>query len=594
MKSFSLLSKPERLKLTILILFFLFSAFIQVLGVAGIAPFMTLLTNPEMAQTSKMYATVYNYFHFTETKPFIEAVAICSLLMLVLSNAVSILTLWLLMRFSIFVGNAIQCRLYENLMFRPYLYHKATNHSYSIATITQQAPRFVYMVLQPILLLLSNLFVGLVILTGLVFLSPGVALVVGAILVTAYSLTYLSIRKVLKKHGKFITVQNIEIQKILSEGFVGIKDVTLNKLHKNFIEKFNHYNFKGLRSKSVITLSGDIPKYVIETVAFSVIFIAAIIALRVGSNSESVVTLLSVYAIAGYRLLPTLQQVYKSISSLSAHGGVPFELSKHLSTKVDTRITNNSKPLETVQQIKIENISFKYPTATETTLENITVSFSHKMINTIAGHSGSGKTTLVDILLGLIPPDSGRILIDGHTADSDMIIRMQQSCGYVPQHIFILDDSVLANVAFGVDKKSIDQQSVIDALQKADAWGFVQKLPQGINSKLGEDGKLLSGGQRQKIGIARSLYKNPKILILDEPTSALDIESEYEFMQLLRSLKEQVLIIIISHRPSAIKCSDLITLIEKGRIIAHGSLSHLEDTSPLFKSMLQKSNFDIA
>jgi ATP-binding cassette, subfamily B, bacterial PglK len=213
------------------------------------------------------------------------------------------------------------------------------------------------------------------------------------------------------------------------------------------------------------------------------------------------------------------------------------------------------------------------------------------MINTIAGNLGSGKTTLIDILLGLIPPDSGNILLDNKVSDSDTISKMQQSCGYVPQHIFILDETIISNVAFGVDKKDIYEKRLIDALEKANILDFVRKLPKGIRTKLGEDKKLLSGGQRQKNGIARSLYKSSKILILDEPTSALDMESEYEFMMLLRALKDQLLIIIISHRPSAIKCSDLITLIENDKIESHGTLTELKETSPHFRSMLEKSSF---
>lgn len=590
-KSYLLMLKSERIKFVFLIIFFFFSALIQIFGVASIAPFTTLLTNPGIIQTNKIFATIYNHFQFTDTKLFIEVVALGSMLMMILSNAIAVLTLWLSMRFSIVIGNSLQCRLYENLLFRPYLYHKTVNHSRSIATINSQAPRFVYMILQPLLLLISNIFIGLIIFIGLLLLNPFIPLVIGLVLGGGYFLTYLLTKRLLKKHGEILTVRNVEVQKILTEGFIGIKEVTLNKLHKNFIKKYRYINLKGLNSSSILALIGDVPKFVIETIAFSAIFIGAIIALQLENNSSSIIVFLSIYAIAGYKLLPTLQQIFKSVSSLSAHGSVASELSQHLNTKVDIQYNRNLVSAEAINEVRLENINFKYPSSTDITIKNITVSFSSRMINTIAGHSGSGKTTLADILLGLIPPDTGRIIINGKAADSDMITQMQQSCGYVPQHIFILDDTVIENVAFGVDKKHIDENRIIDVLKKANAWDFVQKLPNGIHTKLGQDGKLLSGGQRQKIGIARCLYRDIKMLVLDEPTSALDIESEYDFMMLLRSLKEQLLIIIISHRPSAIKCSDVITLIENGKIEAHGSLSYLEETSPHFRSMLEKSCF---
>jgi ABC-type bacteriocin/lantibiotic exporter with double-glycine peptidase domain len=214
------------------------------------------------------------------------------------------------------------------------------------------------------------------------------------------------------------------------------------------------------------------------------------------------------------------------------------------------------------------------------------------MINTIAGHSGSGKSTLVDLILGLLKPDSGKILIDNKPVDKEMMIQLQRSSGYVPQQIFILDDTVISNVAFGVKSNLISENEVIRALKQANAMSFVENLPQGIHTRLGQDGKLLSGGQRQKIGIARSLYRNPKILILDEPTSALDIESEYDFMMLLRKLKSQVLIIVISHRPSALKYSDRITLMQNGKIESHGTFQQLKEISPVFIDILDKCTLE--
>ncbi|NLD93102.1 MAG: ABC transporter ATP-binding protein, partial [Fibrobacter sp.] len=288
--------KSERVRFVFLIIFFFFSALIQIFGVASIAPFTTLLTNPEIIQTNKIFATIYNYFQFTDTKLFIEVVALGSMLMMILSNAIAVFTLWLTMRFSITIGNSLQCRLYENLLFRPYLYHKSINHSVSISTINQQAPRFVYMVLQPLLLFTSNVFLGLIILIGLLFLNPGISLGIGFVIGGAYFLTYHFIKRLLKKHGDVLTVRNVEVQKILTEGFIGIKEVTLNKLHRNFIEKYRNINLKGLNSSSILTLVGDIPKYVIETIAFSTIFIGAIIALQFDNNSSSIIVFLSIYA----------------------------------------------------------------------------------------------------------------------------------------------------------------------------------------------------------------------------------------------------------------------------------------------------------
>jgi ABC-type multidrug transport system fused ATPase/permease subunit len=178
--------------------------------------------------------------------------------------------------------------------------------------------------------------------------------------------------------------------------------------------------------------------------------------------------------------------------------------------------------------------------------------------------------------------------VNGQALSGAFLKDYQHSIGYVPQSIFILDDTVVANVAFGVPPEDIDIEKVNEALRKANAMEFVEKLPQGINTSLGQDGKLLSGGQRQRIGIARTLYRDSTILILDEPTSALDIDSEYELMMLLGKLKEQVLIIVISHRPAAIKLSDNITLLSGGKIIASASYKELRESSEEFRETLEK------
>lgn len=587
-RSISLFSRKQRLFFILLMIFFLFSALVQVVGLASIGPFIALLSNTSAIETNKVLYFFYNYFSFTSTRNFIVGVAFGSLIMTILSNFTSILTLWLLIRFTIVIGADIQRRLFENLMFRPYLFHKSNNYSEAISLISQQAPRFVYMVMQSILLLFSNLFVALVILAGLVYLSPVTVLITGFLLGITYLLTYMFLKKALKRHGDALSERNNLVQKILSEAFIGIKEVILSRLQKIFVDNFRTVNLKGLYSTSFISLSGDIPKFIIETVAFSVIFISAIIILLTNQNTQSIVPFLSIYAIAGYKLIPTMHQIYKSVSALSAHGSVSFSLydELHQESHIDYRACQSE--IDSVLTIQLENVYFKYPNAQKTTLENINVSFHHNMINTIAGHSGSGKSTLVDVLLGLLKPDSGRILIDNELADKESVIQLQRSAGYVPQQIFILDDTVISNVAFGVKGHLVNKNEVIRSLKQANAMNFVENLPQGIHTRLGQDGKLLSGGQRQKIGIARSLYRNPKILILDEPTSALDIESEYDFMMLLRKLKTQALIIVISHRPSALKYSDRITLMQNGKIESHGTFQQLKEISPVFINILDK------
>lgn len=585
---YSVLNREQKTRMLLMQLFFIFSAIVQVVGIASIAPFIGIISNPESIQSSSVLSFIYTTGNFQSNQSFIVGFAFLSIGMICISNIVSALTMWLQIKFSIYIGSTLQYQLFEKYLNRDYLFHKSNNYNQLIATISADAPRFIYMVLQPYLMMCSQIFVAAIILIGLLFLDPMVAIGSALIVGGAYLLTYWLIKKSLNKHGDIVTQRNRAIQAIMSEAFIGVKDIKLNALEPKYTDNYKAANKRGLDSTAYITLSGDLPRYAIETVSFSAILLFAILLLQKNPDTANVVSMLSIYALAGYKLLPTMQQIYKSISSISANGAVSIFLKKQLEieTSGNTKISVN--PISDVQTIALEGMTYQYPNTNKPALDNISIIFTKGQLNTIAGPSGSGKSTLADVILGLLPPVSGELFIDGKEAEGASLAAYQRSIGYVPQHIFILDDNVIANVAFGVNKDKVDREKVITALQQANAMEFVEKLPQGLETSLGQDGKLLSGGQRQRIGIARALYRNNKILVLDEPTSALDIESEHDLMQLLNQLKYERLIIVISHRPAAIKLSDKIVVIADGKVIANGSYDELYTTNQYFRLMIEK------
>ena len=585
---FKLLPQEKKSKMLLLQVFFIFSAVVQLVGAASIAPFIGIISNPETIHSNKHLQSLYDFLSLNSDQEFIIAFAVLSISMIFLSNAVSAVTLWFLLKFSISIGSDLQYRLYNNFLNRNYLFHKSTNYTQLISTVTQEAPRFVYMVLQPYLLLCSNLFIASIILIGLVFLDPVIAIASAFIIGGAYIVIYWLSKKSLLNHGKIVTERNQAIQSILSESFIGIKDIKLNMLESKYSNNYKKTNFSGLNSLAYIVLAGDIPKFAIEAISFGAILFFAIILLLTKGNEGNVVAILSIYAIAGYKLLPTMQQIYKSAANMSANGSVVAELKQQLDEQTEPPLPHSHEPFAAINQIKLSNITYQYPSGKDPVLNEINIEFNKGQLTTIAGPSGSGKSTLADIMLGLLQPISGHIDIDGKLLSGQALSNYQHSIGYVPQHIFILDDTVIANVAFGMDAHEIDIDKATNALLQANAMEFVQKLPLGMNSRLGQDGKLLSGGQRQRIGIARALYRDNKVLILDEPTSALDIESEFELMMLLDKLKKDVLTIVISHRPAAIKLSDKICIVDQGIIIAQGSYAELLQSNKEFQELMEK------
>lgn len=569
---------------------FFVAAIFQVVGIASIGPFISILSNPDIIHSNPILSSAYELLGFQSDLQFIIAAAFGSLVLILLSNLVAGMTIWLSYRFSVVLGSNLQQKGFRSYLYRDYLFHKTENYNKKIALVANQIPRFVYMLFQPFLLFTSQLFVALLILTGLFVLDPILAMIAGSIIGGSYLLTYIYLRRKLSHHGLVISDRNDKIQSLLSEAFIGIKDVKLDSMEPRYISRFNSINVKGLRSQAFIALSGELPKFIIESIAFAAILLLAVVLLITEEDIRSVVPILSIYAVAGYKLLPTMQQIYKSLSSMSGHGSVARIIRSKMSDPVEAP-TPSDKDLENmkIHKVELRNATFSYKKDIRPAVKDVSLEMTRGRIYSLVGHSGSGKSTLADLILGLLTLDSGELVVDDTVMTEKRVPAFRKKLGYVAQNIFILDDTVNRNVAFGDPDDAIDVERVKEALRMANAIEFVEKLPQGMESNLGQDGKLLSGGQRQRIGIARALYKNTSLLVLDEPTSALDIESEYKLMETLISLKPDLIILLISHRPASIQMSDTIILMAEGELSAVGSYKELIRENPRFKRMMEAS-----
>jgi len=569
---------------------FFIAAFFQVIGIASIGPFISILSNPDIIHTNGILSDIYETIGFTTDLQFIIAAAAGSLILILLSNGVAGITIWLSYKFSVLLGSRLQQVVYRNFLLKDYLFHKTENYNKKIAVVAHQIPRFVYMLFQPFLLLTAQLFVAILILIGLLFLDPLLAVVAGVLIGGSYFATYIVLRHKLSHHGAIISDKNDQVQSILSESFIGIKDVKLDSMEEKYINQFNTINVKGLRSQAFIALSGELPKFIIESISFGAILILAIILLVTQDDIRSVVPILSIYALAGYKLLPTMQQIYKSLASLSGHGSVAQIIRKQVDSIVETP-NDSFAPLQPmdIHRVELSSAYFSYDAHGAQAIKNVSLRLERGEIYSLVGHSGSGKSTLADIILGLLNLSSGDLVVNGEALTKEKLSSFRRKLGYVAQSIFILDDNVINNVAFGLPEKDIDVERVNTVLRLANAEEFVEKLPKGIYSNLGQDGKLLSGGQRQRIGIARALYKKTDLLVLDEPTSALDMESEYKLMKTLNSLKDDLIILVISHRPASIKMSDKIILMAEGQLENMATYEELILKNEKFKEMMALS-----
>jgi len=309
--------------------------------------------------------------------------------------------------------------------------------------------------------------------------------------------------------------------------------------------------------------------------------------MRDSGSLQDALPVVSLYALAGYRLMPALQALYVNLSALRFIGSTLDQLHQELRTLAPPpgRYVA-SEPMRLDREVSLENIVYQYPRAPAPSLENVTIHVPARSTVGLVGVTGSGKTTVVDIILGLLQPQSGRLVVDGTAITADHRRAWQASIGYVPQHIFLADETVEANIAFGIAERNIDRAAVERAARVANLHDFiVEGMPSGYQTRVGERGVRLSGGQRQRIGIARALYRNPLLLILDEATSALDNLTEHVVMDAVRNLGRETTIIVIAHRLSTVRECDRIFLLDKGCVVAAGTYDELVDTNEVFRNM---------
>jgi ABC-type multidrug transport system fused ATPase/permease subunit len=373
----------------------------------------------------------------------------------------------------------------------------------------------------------------------------------------------------------------------VSEAFGAIKEIKVGRLEKVYVNRFSLPAQLYASHQSASTAISHLPRYFIEGIAFGGMVLLVLILMKDGDLFANIVPVIALYAFAGYRVMPAIQQIYVAFTQLRISRAALDEIHKDLmSSQFYEKDVTEIEVMPLTRSIVLNNIHFNYPNSQQVALKNINLSIPAFKKVGFVGVTGSGKTTTVDLILGLLSPDKGTVSVDGNIISSKNKSCWQKNIGYVPQQIYLIDDSVSANIAFGSNSQKIDRIAVEQAAKTANLHDYVTKeLPNNYNTILGERGIRLSGGQRQLIGIARALYHKPQVLILDEATSALDNITEQNIMNAINNLGKEVTIILIAHRLSTVKNCDIIFLLEKGELKDQGTYEELSKSSELFKKM---------
>ena len=556
-----ILNRRLKIKLLFLVVGIIVGAILETVALAVISPFISIMLDNSSIQNNDFLRVLCVVFGFNNSNSLLAFLAFSIASIYVFQGVYLFIIAKIKYRFLSNLQIKLSLKLLITILRRPYLYHVNKNIAEHQRVILTDAENLIKMI-TAVLSLAADLFMSVFILIFLLVQSVLMTLSVIGLALICVIFYFKVFRKRVKKAGEENRRKFIDMTKSVIQTLGGIKE--LKVLHREiyFTEKFKTFSNKYAKSNQNFQVYSSIPKLLIESTCFGGAFILIGCLIVYGVNIENLVPQLSLFVLASFRLLPAINRVISYINSIVFY-----------KTSVDAVYINlydnqnefqniiSDALIEESEDIVISNITFQYPDTRTAILENVSLRIPCRKSVAFIGHTGAGKTTLADIILGIYSPQSGNMFYNGKSIHSDLE-EWKKHIGYIPQQIYLLDESILRNVAFGVTDNEIDEKQVWKVLKKAQIREFVESLPNGVNTVVGDRGVRLSGGQRQRIGIARALYSDPDILVLDEATSSLDNETEKAVIEALESFKGDKTMIVIAHRLSTIENCDIVYRID--------------------------------
>jgi ATP-binding cassette, subfamily B, bacterial PglK len=586
-----LLSHEERHQVYRLFVAIVFLGLIETVGVASIMPFIAVVAKPDVVYSNKWLKLTYDTLNFTSIPSFLVFLCVLVLGILVISNGFKAMTTRAMLRFTFMRNHSLARQLLVRYLNQPYAFYLNQNTAELGKNILVEVGSVVNGIINPFIEVISSSIVVIFIFSLLLIVNPLLAVTVALVLGGAYSGIYIWVRRKLYKIGKLRVEANKMRFKIITETLNGIKELKVLGRESDFLRRFAVHSKKFAEHQSTSQIINRLPRFALEVVAFGGILLIVLYYLIFNVNTSHLLPLVALYALAGYRLMPSLQLIFSETALIRFNIPALDILYKDLtceSNKRSIELTKeyNIERLPLRRYFMMERVDFAYPNTKEQVIKEFSLTIEAKRTVGFVGSTGSGKTTIADIIIGLLSPDDGKIIVDGVVIENENLIRWQKNIGYVPQNIYLSDDTVTKNIAFGVSDKNINNQAVLDSAKIANLHDFVvSELPQGYETIIGERGIRLSGGQRQRIGIARALYHDPDVLLLDEATSALDGITEDAVMEAIQNLSHKKTIIMIAHRLTTVKNCDVIYVMENGEIIAQGTYEELMQSCSPFRNM---------
>ena len=563
-------SKKQKMKLVFILILIIIGSFMELMGVTVFLPFVDIIMDSTVIETNETLTFFYSLFKFGEIKQFIVFLAIMIALVYIVKAIYLSLMQNTILKFSYNMRMNMATRLLTTYISEPYTFHLNKNSAEIQRSLQIDTNQFMLLV-NAALQLLAEIAVCIVLGAYLFHTSHSMTVVVVGLLAICVGGYFVLSKKVSLKLGQQNQEYNGKLIQWINQSFGGIKEVKILERENYFVSKYKENYVKLIKGARINELLVAIPKYIIETVCISGLLLAIIIKLYFGQRDDTAffITQLTAFAVASIRLLPSVGKINAYVNnilyckpSLDLIYNDFREIEGH---EFDSVSDEEREEFSFEESIKIKDITYRYPNTDKDVLHNVSLVVPKGKTVAFIGSSGAGKTTLADIVLGLLQPQQGEVLVDNWSIYAHMSA-WHKKMGYIPQTIYLSDDNIRNNIAFGIEEEKIDDKAVEQALKKAQLYDFVQSLPDKLNTFVGDRGIRLSGGQRQRIGIARALYHDPDVLVLDEATSALDNETEQAVMEAIESLQGLKTMIIIAHRLTTIRNADLIYEVENGKV----------------------------
>jgi ATP-binding cassette subfamily B protein len=561
----NILTKRRKFQIVLLIIFNVFSSFVEIISIATIMPFISAISDPTNFYKSIIYKKITTILIVNSSK-FLFYITVLFVMINLFSGIIRLIASYLNTRISFIAGSDIGQELFKKTILQNYEFHTQTNSSNLISIISSKAGTIITNAVSPSINLINSIFLFVIMFASLLYINIKITLILIIFLGAVYYVIILFIKPIIKKESIVTSKKTDETIRILQESFGGIREILLYNSLQYQIEKYTQTERKLRDSQSKSGVISSFPKFIIEPIGMVLLALIAYNLFKENSKIGDSLSLLVVITVALQRLLPVVQQIFTNWSSI-ANSKSSIEDVINL-FKLESTSVEQKQKIYWEREIQVKDVYFKYETRPEFIFKNVNLSINKGEIIGIIGKSGVGKSTFIDILCGLLVPTNGSIIIDDFkiTTDQDLS-KWRNSVAVVSQRIFLTDSTLKENIAFGIPLENIDLVKLDKAINIANLVSTINHLPNGIDTILGERGIQISGGQLQRIGIARAFYKDATVLILDEFTSSLDSKTEDEILHSINIIRNNFTIIVVSHKSSNLSICDSIYEVKDSNII---------------------------